>query len=306
MATMNHKARATGRKGLALHGWLVIDKPSGVTSAGAVARVKRTLDAQKAGHSGTLDPLAEGVLPIALGEATKTVAWVMQGVKIYRFTVAWGEERSTDDREGEVVRTSAGRPSEDAIVAALPRFIGPISQVPPAYSAVKVAGKRAYKLAREGAPPALAARAVVIDDLALLRRPDENTAEFEVTCGKGTYVRALARDLARALGTCGHIARLRRTRAGPFDESQAISLENLTSLGHSARRDDLLLPVEAALADIPALPLTGQQAERLRHGGAIKVADTPQGEVRAMAAGKLVALADVSDGEARARRVFNH
>jgi tRNA pseudouridine55 synthase len=302
---MNHKASSMGRKGLVVHGWLVIDKPSGVTSAGAVARVKRTLNAQKAGHSGTLDPLAEGVLPIALGEATKTVAWVMRGAKIYRFTVAWGEERTTDDREGAVVRTSAARPSEEAIVDALPRFIGPIAQVPPAYSAVKVAGKRAYKLAREGAPPALEARLVMIDDFVLLRRPDENTSEFEVICGKGTYVRALARDLARALGTCGHIAWLRRTRVGPFDESQAISLDNLTSLGHSARRGDPLLPVEAALADIPALPLTGQQAARLRHGGVVKVADTPQGEVRAMAAGKLVALADVSDGEARARRVFN-
>ena len=302
---MIHEARPVGRRGMPVHGWLVIDKPSGISSARVVARVKRAFEARKAGHSGALDPLAEGVLPVAFGEATKTVARVMAGAKVYRFVVAWGQETATDDREGEVVRTSAVRPSVEAIKAALPRFIGRISQVPPVYSALKVAGKRAYELAREGASPALEARFVMVEDFALLGSLDENSAAFGVTCGKGTYVRALARDLARALGTVGHVARLRRTRVGPFREHQAISLDKLTALGHSARRADLLLPVEAALADIPALPLTGQQAKRLRRGGAVKVADTPQGEVRAMAAGKLVALASVSKGEARARRVFN-
>ncbi|BBK33858.1 tRNA pseudouridine synthase B [Allostella humosa] len=318
----------------AIHGWLVLDKPLGLTSTAAVGRVRRLTGAAKVGHGGTLDPLATGLLPIALGEATKTVGFAMTGAKTYRMRIAWGEERSTDDREGTVTRTSQVRPDAAAIAAALPAFIGQIMQVPPAFSAIKVAGQRSYDLARahaagEGEAPApLAARLARIDAIRPLdpgASPDE--AEFEVDCGKGVYMRSLARDLARALGTCGHVAALRRTRVGPFDLTQAISVGERKWLDGEIPLDkggDLcdkaaiiahLLPVATALDDIPALALTEAEAERLRHGGAVspgsaemirRLATLGEGTVVAAFQGeRLVALAEVGDGAIRPVRVMN-
>jgi tRNA pseudouridine55 synthase len=294
------------RQGEKRDGWLILDKPGGMTSASAVARVKRLLNAAKAGHAGTLDPLATGVLPIALGEATKTVGYAMEGRKRYRFTVRWGEQRTTDDAEGEVVATSPKRPSEAEIRAVLPRFLGPIAQVPPAYSAIKLAGQRAYDLARAGTAPALAPRLVEIEALALVEQPDADHAIFEASCGKGAYMRGLVRDLAAALGTYGHIAALRRLAVGAFREESAISLDKLEALGHIAAALEYLRPVETALADIPALALTEIEAKLLRSGRPVQVLRTAdrvridgmaEGEtVCAMAGGRPVALTRVSHG----------
>ncbi len=305
------------RRGQPIHGWIIIDKPPGMTSSRVVGRVRAILDAAKAGHGGTLDPLATGVLPIALGEATKTVSWVMDGAKRYRFTARWGEARATDDTEGAVTAVSDVRPDEARIRAALDQFIGDIDQTPPAYSAIKVAGRRAYDLARAGEEVVLAARRVRIDTLTLVAIPDADHAEFEVTCGKGTYMRSLARDIALALGTVGHVSTLRRTAVGPFDEAAAISLETLESLVHSAPPSDYLLAVETALDDIPALALNPAQADHLRHGRPVRVrgpeghafvdvGDASEGDVVcAMADGRAVALARYQDGEIRPVRVLN-
>ncbi|MFO1189766.1 MAG: tRNA pseudouridine(55) synthase TruB [Alphaproteobacteria bacterium] len=255
-----------------LSGWLVVDKPSGLTSAQAVARVKRLTGAAKAGHAGTLDPLATGVLPIALGEATKTVSYVMDGAKTYRFTVRWGEARSTDDAEGPVTATHSGRPAEAEIQAVLPRFRGQIEQVPPVFSAIKVEGRRAYEMARADQAVVLASRRVMIRRLDLVARPDADHAVFEVECGKGTYMRSLARDIALALGTVGHVAALRRLRVGRFGEEQAISLEQEDHMGHSPALVAHLLPIETALDDIPALALTETEARKLRSGQDRRVA----------------------------------
>ena len=302
------------RKGLPISGWIVLDKPLGLSSSQAVGAVRRALGAAKAGHAGTLDPLASGVLPIALGEATKTVAFAMDGRKTYRFTIRWGEARSTDDREGEVTATSPARPDEAAIEAALPRFSGTTMQRPPSYSAIKVDGERAYALARADAPPVLAARPIEVETLRLVAVPDADHAEFEAVVGKGTYVRALARDLALALGTVGHLVALRRTAVGPFREAAAIPLDKLESLGHRAAASEHLLPVETALDDIPALALTEAEADRLRHGIAIPL---PTGPTRphahlqpgaivcATAGGKLVALAEIEADRLRPVRVMN-
>ncbi len=287
-----------------MHGWLNIDKPSGLSSAQVVARVKRATGAAKAGHGGTLDPLATGVLPVALGEATKTAAYVMDGAKAYRFSVCWGEARSTDDLEGEVTETSEARPERAQIEAVLEEFEGALTQVPPVYSAIKVSGERAYRLSRAGAPPVLAPRTVRIDRFSLLGC-GRDLAEFEVECGKGTYVRALARDLARRLGTVGHVASLRRTKAAGFTEKTAISLDYVVELSHSARLVEALLPVETALADIPALALTESDATRLRRGQCIQVPGTEDGTVCVMAEGRPVALARVIGGEVQPVRVFN-
>jgi tRNA pseudouridine55 synthase len=289
-----------------LDGWLVIDKPGGMSSASAVAIVKRATGARRAGHGGTLDPLATGVLPVALGEATKTVRFVMTGRKTYRFTVRFGEARSTDDAEGEVIGTSALRPARAAIEAALPRFIGDILQVPPAFSALKVKGERAYRAAREGRPLELAPRPARIERLSLVMASDEQ-AELEAVCGKGVYVRALARDLANALGTVGYVSRLRRTAVGPFGEAQAISLETLGGLMHSAALVRHLFPVEIVLADIPALVLTADEADRLKHGQAIEAgaADAAPCLVRARNDDRLIALAELAAGQLRPIRVFN-
>ena len=293
------------RQGLPLHGWLVIDKDGGISSAQVVGAVRRLTGAAKAGHGGTLDPLATGVLPVALGEATKTVAFAMDKAKSYRFTVRWGEARTTDDAAGELVASSPLRPTAAAIQAALPGFTGSIRQVPPDFSAVKVAGRRAYQLARQGESPELQPRQALIARFALLDMPDADTARFEVDCGKGTYIRALARDLGNLLGCLGHVVQLRRTRVGAFNESQAISLAKLTLLCQGPPPFEHLLPVATALDDIPALALTGPQAERLRSGQSVKVLDAGDGRVCAVCAGKPVALAEVASGEVRPVRVFN-
>ncbi|MBT5458350.1 MAG: tRNA pseudouridine(55) synthase TruB [Rhodospirillaceae bacterium] len=308
---------ARKRKGQPVHGWVVIDKPGGMTSAQVVARVKRTLDAAKAGHGGTLDPLATGILPIALGEATKTVSYIMDGTKRYRFTIAWGEATDTDDSQGSVIEVSAVRPTEPDIRAILGEFTGTIEQTPPAYSAVKIDGERAYKLARTGQKFEIKSRHVRIDDCVFAGAPDPDHAVFEVTCGKGTYMRSLARDIARRLGTVGHISSLRRIAAGPFDETGAISLESLESLVHSAPASAYLLAVETALDDIPALSLNAAQADHLRHGRPVRVqgpggrtfvetGEMVEGSVLcAMAAGQPVALARLECGEIRPVRVLN-
>jgi tRNA pseudouridine55 synthase len=306
---------ARKRRGQPVHGWLVLDKPVGVSSARAVAVVRRIFNAEKAGHGGTLDPLASGILPVALGEATKTAAWAMAGSKTYRFTVRWGEARETDDAEGAVTATSERRPSETEILALLPDFVGEISQRPPAYSALKLAGRRAYDLARRGEAVELEARPVRVEGLRLLAIPDVDHADFEAEVGKGTYVRALGRDLALGLGTCGHLSALRRSRVGPFHEGQAISLDKLTSLGHSPPPFEHLLPVETALDDIPALALTEAEAARLRCGQAVLplrptdrafMLELGNGQrIRATCGTKLVALAEIADGALRPVRVLN-
>ncbi len=303
------------RRGKPIHGWIAIDKPQGITSTDVVNRVRRATDAQKVGHGGTLDPMATGVLPIALGEATKTVSWAMDGIKTYTVTVRWGESRDTDDAEGAITGTAPGRPDQAAIEAALPAFIGEISQVPPIYSAVKVDGKRAYDLARRDEAVDLKARIILIKEFALTAMPDPDTAVFRVVSGKGAYMRSLARDLAEALGTLGHVVALRREACGPFRAEEAISLDKLEALGHSAPESESLLPVEAALDGIPAVPLTEVEARRLSQGQPVSLLQiasrvelvglTPGGSVRAMSNGRLVALAKIAGGEVRPVRVIN-
>jgi tRNA pseudouridine55 synthase len=297
-----------------VHGWLILDKPVGMTSTHAVSMVKRLFHAKRAGHAGTLDPLASGLLPIALGEATKTVPFVMEGRKVYRFTVRWGEERDTDDAEGRVIATSAERPSADAIRALIPRFTGSIEQVPPRFSAVKIEGERAYDLARDGETVALAPRPVEVHRLELIGTPDADHAVFAAECGKGTYVRALARDLGRALACLGHVAALRRTAVGPFAEDAATSWQAMQRI-EQARAESApielpaLLPVAAGLAALPALRVSSADAGRLARGQSVLLRgrDAPvlEGWVSVSAHGSLVALAQVEKGELRPRRVFN-
>ncbi len=306
-------ARRRKRRGQPVHGWLVLDKPYDMTSTAAVGAAKRLFDAAKAGHGGTLDPLATGILPIAFGEATKTVQYVMNGEKGYRFTVRWGEERDTDDAEGEVVESSASRPTREEIEAVLPMFIGDIMQLPPRFSAIKVRGERAYDLARDGEEVELKPRPVSIHDLRLVEMPDADTAVFEAETGKGAYVRALARDMGRELGCLGHVCALRRTRVGPFDLDDAISLEKLEELRHKADgREALmeaLLPVETALDDIPALAIDRNQAARLVRGQQVilRGGDAPANEEVVLATwkGKPVALCAIEAGILKPRRVFN-
>jgi tRNA pseudouridine55 synthase len=303
------------RSGRALHGWLVLDKPQGMSSGRAVGAVRRLLDAAKAGHGGTLDPLATGVLPIALGEATKTVAWAMAGRKTYRFTLCWGEARDSDDAEGRVTGTSPVRPARAAIEAALPALTGRITQRPPAFSALKLQGERAYALARQGIAVELAPRLVAVESLSLLRLPDGDHAEFEAEVGKGTYIRALGRDLGLALGTLAHVTALRRLSVGSFRAETAISLDNLAALGHSAAASGHLLPIETALDDIPALALSEEEAHRLRCGQAVtplrpgdraRIDQLGDGAtVRATTGGKLVAVAEIAAGGIKPVRVLN-
>jgi tRNA pseudouridine55 synthase len=306
---------ARRKKGQKVDGWVILDKPVGITSTSSVAAVKRLFDAQKAGHGGTLDPLATGILPIALGEATKTVPFVMDGEKTYRFTLKFGEARSTDDAEGEVTARSDHRPADAEIAACLPKFQGEITQVPPAFSAIKVQGERAYDLAREGEVVELQPRTVLVHEIRLTERPDADHAVIEVKCGKGTYMRALARDIALALGTVGHVGALRRMRVGPFSEEGAISLESLKALGHSPAAFKHVLPIETALDDIPALALSATEAIRLRSGqpvGLLHRLDrdrirgfTPGDMVCAMSEGRLVALTRFEAGELVPVRVMN-
>ncbi len=298
-----------------LHGWVVIDKPLNITSAAVVTRVLKDLRATKAGHGGTLDPLATGVLPVALGEATKTVSYVMKGRKTYRFVLAWGEARSTGDSEGKVTETSDIRPERKHIEAVLGEFTGAILQVPPAFSAIKVKGQRAYKLARAERDFTLEPREVEIHRIEIKDIPDPDHAEFEVSCGKGVYIRSLARDIAVRLGTVGHVHSMRRTRVGPFTEDVTISLDNLKVLGHSAAQPECLFPIEAALDDIPALALTENQAQSLRMGRAVQVSRTGNSDISeemsegavvyATTGGKPVALARIKCGMLLPVRVLN-
>ncbi|MGI9481296.1 MAG: tRNA pseudouridine(55) synthase TruB [Hyphomicrobiales bacterium] len=304
---------ARRRKGNPVHGWLILDKPLEMTSTKAVAIVKRLFNAQKAGHAGTLDPLATGLLAIAFGEATKTVSFAMDGQKVYRFTARWGIETQTDDGEGDACQTSDNRPSNEEIEAILSDFTGEIMQVPPAFSAIKVAGERAYDLARGGKEVSLDPRAVQIDDLRLVETPDDDHAVFEAECGKGTYVRALARDMGRKLGCFGHVCTLRRARVGPFGERDMISLEKLEEMSHKGAGqeaiEELLFPVATVLDDIPALAVEGQEAARLRSGQAIiaRGRDAPilHGTVVVTAHGEPVAIAEIREGMVHPRRVFN-
>ena len=306
---------ARRRKGDPVHGWLVIDKPQGMTSSQVVGKVRWLLQAQKAGHGGTLDPMATGLLPIALGEATKTVAWAMDGRKTYRATIRWGAETDTDDAEGEVTAASDVRPTAAGIEAAFPAFTGDIQQTPPAYSAIKIGGRRAYDLARGGEAPEMQPRTVTVESLDLIEMPDPDHAVIDVVCGKGTYIRSLARDLARHLGSLGHLSALRRTAVGSFSENHKISLDKLDALGHIPARREALLPVETVLDDIPALALTEQEARSLRHGQPISAIDvahrSPLKDVResevscAFLDGQPVALVRMVGGEIRPLRVLN-
>lgn len=294
-----------------LSGWLILDKPRGMGSTQGVSAVKRVLRAHgyaktKVGHGGTLDPLAQGVLPIALGEATKLAGRMLDSDKIYAFTVKFGEETDTLDTEGPVIATSDVRPTLAEVEAVLPRFTGPIEQVPPAYSALKVDGQRAYDLARAGEAVALKARSVTIHSLAICARdagPDEVTLEAHVS--KGTYIRSLARDIAYALGTCGHVTYLRRTKAGPFLESQAISLDNLEEAAKRASLEYLLLPLEAGLDDIPALHLDQTSAQAVRQGRVLSDMPQSSGLYLAKLGSVPVALMEISDGTATVVRGFN-
>lgn len=305
--------RGRSRKGRPVNGWLAIDKGPGITSTDVVTRVKRALNAQKVGHGGTLDPLATGVLPIAMGEATKTVAYVMDASKTYAFTVRFGEARDTDDAAGVVLRTSERRPADEDVRAALPRFVGAIMQTPPTYAAVKVQGERAYDLARRGEAVELQPREVRIDELALVGRPDADSATFHMVCGKGAYVRAIARDLGELLGCHAHVSALRRTRVGAFTVEQAVTVEAFADMAAEETWPQIVVPLATALAGIPALAVTEPQALRLRAGQSVRVppqlvdGEAPEGAtVRAMRAGEVVALGRLEAGEFAPLRVFHH
>ncbi|CAH0338954.1 tRNA pseudouridine(55) synthase TruB [Rhizobium sp. CECT 9324] len=302
-------------KGRPISGWLILDKPVDFGSTEAVGKIKWLFNAQKAGHAGTLDPLASGMLPIALGDATKTVPYVMDGRKIYEFTVTWGEERSTDDLEGEATQTSDKRPSEDDIRALLPNYTGVINQIPPQFSAIKIAGERAYDLAREGETVEIPSREVEVFRLTLLN-VEADKAHFEVECGKGTYVRSIARDLGRDLGCYGHISSLRRSFVAPFAEETMVPLAELVALEAIEDRDARLEALDAfivdtseALSALPQIRITEDQAHRLRMGNPIIVRgrDAPVAEPEAVAlsGSKLIAIGEIAGGEFHPRRVFN-
>ena len=298
---------ARKRKGNPVHGWVVLDKPYGLGSTKAVGKTRWLFQAQKAGHAGTLDPLATGILPIALGEATKTVPFMMDAAKSYEFEITWGANTTTQDVEGEITQTSDVRPTKASILEALPQFIGNIEQIPPKFSAIKVDGKRAYDLARGGEAVTLKSRAVRVDRFDLLEC-DEHTAHFAVDCGKGTYIRSLARDLALALGTCGHVTVLRRTRVGPFTLKQSITLEELEQTCNRGAAEEALYPLSTALDDIPVLAVTEQDAHHLRQGRAIDIAPpaiTHSDNWVLMREGETeVALCEMRDGLYWPKRVF--
>ena len=320
-------ARQRKKKGRPVSGWLVLDKPLSMGSTEAVSKVKWLFKAEKAGHAGTLDPLASGILPIALGEATKTVPYVMDGTKVYRFTVEWGAETATDDAEGEVLNRSDERPSRAAVEAILPNYTGTIMQKPPAYSAIKIAGERAYDLAREGEAVDIPAREVEIDSLTVIDHEDGRTA-FEVECGKGTYVRSLARDMGRELGCYGHVVSLRRTVVDPFDEEDAVTIDELEKAAAAAEGafgdgeddaaarlaarfaalDPFLLDPGEAMHGYPQIAVSGDQANRIRLGNPVilrgRDAPLPAEDACAFESGKLIAIGEIAQGEFRPRRVF--
>ena len=302
-------------KGTPIHGWLIIDKPQGMTSTQVVGAVRRATSAAKLGHGGTLDPMATGILPIALGEATKTVNYAMEGAKSYQFTVKWGEETNSADAEGDVTAVSDARPTEEAIRQALSQFVGDIEQIPPIFSAIKINGKRAYDLARKGEEVEIKPRAVRIDRLQLMKVVDNDHAVFEVDCGKGTYVRSLGRDLAKVLGTYGHLCQPRRTKVGPFTLEMAISLDKLGALIDSAPAETWLRPVATVLDDIPALAMTLDEARAMRQGQAIsllqaanrlpKMDDVQGSTLVVFSKGMPVALARIEKGKILPVRVLN-
>lgn len=299
------------RRGKRINGWLIIDKPAGMTSTHVVNRVKRVTDAQKAGHGGTLDPLATGVLPIALGEATKTVMYVMDAAKRYRFTLRFGASTTTDDSEGEILETSVARPDDAAVMAALPTFTGTILQRPPDFAAIKIAGERAYDIARRGDAVVLPEREVRFDEIVLVARPDADHAIFEAACGKGAYIRALGRDLGRRLGCLAHVTALRRLAVGPFTAEAASGLDALVEAVEYDRLTEVLVSVSTALADIPALAVTEPQAARLRSGHPIRISPRlvmgetfEGGTIKVLTGGDLVALGRFQDGEFAPLRVF--
>ena len=303
------------KKGDPVTGWVCFDKPYDFGSTQSVGKVRWLFNAQKAGHAGTLDPLATGVLPIALGEATKTVSYMVDADKTYRFTILWGISTATLDREGAVTGESDVRPTIAEVEAALPQFVGEIQQVPPAYSAIKVDGERAYDLARAGEAVELAARTIRVDGLRIVGQPDDDRVEIEMRCGKGAYVRAIVRDLAAALGAEGHVDQLRRTRVGPFVEGGAIGLEKLEELVHRGAGQEALLPVETALDDIPALAVTDEDAFRLSQGRAVvllpRQVETMRAQMRedravlARQGDRAIAICEMRAGQIRPIRVFN-
>lgn len=309
---------ARRKRGRVVNGWLVLDKPSGMTSTHAVNAVKRMFDARKAGHAGTLDPLATGILPIAFGEATKTVNYAVESEKGYRFTVRWGEERTTDDSEGDVIETSDQRPTIEDIETALADFIGEIEQVPPQFSAIKVNGQRAYDLARDGEDVALQARTIVVHDLRVVDAPDADHVILDADCGKGTYVRAIARDLGRKLGCFGHISALRRTRVGDFDAEQAVPMSELETVFEDAPsldeapallEDTFLQPVASALRGLDEIPLAGNDVGRIRRGQPVilRGRDAPirSGLAYATEKGEVLAIGEIEQGSFVPTRVFN-
>lgn len=316
-------ARQRKKKGRPVSGWVILDKPEGMGSTEAVSKIKWLFHAEKAGHAGTLDPLASGMLPIALGEATKTVPYVVDGTKVYRFTVSWGEEHNTDDMEGVITKTSAKRPVKAEILAILPHYIGTILQTPPQFSAIKIDGNRAYDLAREGEKIEIPAREVEIDSLELIDMTPEGNAIFEVECGKGTYVRALARDMGRELGCYGYIANLRRIEVSPFVEDDFVSLEDLEAAAPDrgeadengiypprdfSALDELLIETGAALEFLPQYPLSDEQAYRVRMGNPVLLrgrdAPVDEDEVCATHKGKLLAIGMIEKGQFKPKRVF--
>ena len=296
------------KKGRDISGWLVVDKPAGMTSTAVVNKVRWALDAKKAGHAGTLDPAATGVLAVALGEATKTVPYITDALKCYRFALRLGAATNTDDAEGEVIATSDARPSDDAIAAALAAFRGEIMQVPPQFSAVKVDGERAYALARAGEEMELAARPLWVESLEVVARPDADTVELEMVCGKGGYVRSIARDLGAALGCHGHVIWLRRVWSGPFEATDGVSIETIDAEAKTGALDARLLPLEVGLAELPELKATAEGAARLRNGnpGMVIASDMDWGEEAwASFEGRAVAVGVYKSGELHPSRVFN-
>ncbi len=298
---------ARRRKGRDISGWIIVDKPADMTSTAVVNKVRWAFDAKKAGHAGTLDPAATGVLAVALGEATKTVPFVTDALKAYEFTVNFGAATNTDDAEGEIIETTDARPGDEEIRAALPAFVGDIQQVPPKFSAVKIDGQRAYAMARAGEDVEIEPRPLYVDSLILLDRPTPDTAVFEMVCGKGGYVRSIARDLGHALGCLGHVASLRRTWSGPFDIAQAVTLKSIEADAKSPALDDLLLPLEIGLADLPELPTTAEGAARLNNGnpGMVIASNAEFGDLAwASYQGKPVAVGIYKAGELHPTRVF--